>query len=249
VYFRDQDIFGLDRKALLQMRRKMQIIFQDPYGSLNPRITVGGMLKEVLKVHKLAAPEDREDRIREILETVGLAPDHRKRYPHEFSGGQRQRIGIARALSVSPEFIVADEPVSALDVSIQAQIINLLQKLQAQLRLTYLFISHDMSVVKHISNRVAVMYLGRIVELADSEELYSHPLHPYTSSLLSAIPVPDPERKKERVVLKGDVPSPSAPPPGCPFHPRCDKMDAGCKQQIPELKDQGHGHWAACLKV
>jgi oligopeptide/dipeptide ABC transporter ATP-binding protein len=249
MFFRDQDIFGLARAPMLTMRKKMQIIFQDPYGSLNPRITVGGMLREILRVHKLTERRNVGAKVDEILEMVGLAPHHKQRYPHEFSGGQRQRIGIARALSVSPEFIVADEPVSALDVSIQAQIINLLQKLQAQLGLTYLFISHDMGVIRHISNRVAVMYLGRIVEMAACDDLFNHPLHPYTVSLLSAIPVPDPERKRTRIILGGDVPSPAHPPAGCPFHPRCSRKDNTCTHEVPHLKDMGNGHWAACLKI
>jgi oligopeptide/dipeptide ABC transporter ATP-binding protein len=249
VWFKDQDVFALSRPEMLQIRKKMQIIFQDPYGSLNPRITVGGMLKEILRVHHLADRKNVNDKIKEILEMVGLAVQHMKRYPHEFSGGQRQRIGIARALSVAPEFIVADEPVSALDVSIQAQIINLLQKLQEQLGLTFLFISHDMGVIKHISNRVAVMYLGHIVELAESSELFGRPLHPYTISLLSAIPVPDPERKRQRIILGGDVPSPANPPSGCTFHPRCNRRDARCAAEAPLMRDMGNGHWAACWKA
>jgi oligopeptide/dipeptide ABC transporter ATP-binding protein len=249
MFFRDQDVFALARAPLLAIRKKMQIIFQDPYGSLNPRITVGGMLREILRVHQLADRRNVDTRVDEILEMVGLAPHHRQRYPHEFSGGQRQRIGIARALSVSPEFIVADEPVSALDVSIQAQIINLLQKLQAQLGLTYLFISHDMGVIKHISTRVAVMYLGRIVEMASCDDLFGRPLHPYTVSLLAAIPVPDPERRRTRIILGGDVPNPADPPSGCPFHPRCSRKDDVCAREVPQLKDMGNGHWAACLKI
>jgi len=249
VFFKDQDVFTLSRNEMLHIRKKMQIIFQDPYGSLNPRITVGGMLKEILKVHGLADRKNSSEKSQEILEMVGLAAPHMKRYPHEFSGGQRQRIGIARALSVNPEFIVADEPVSALDVSIQAQIINLLQKLQAQLGLTYLFISHDMGVIKHISNRVAVMYLGHIVELAESGELFSRPLHPYTISLLSAIPVPDPERKRKRIILGGDVPSPANPPTGCTFHPRCGRKETRCTVEIPALRDMGNGHCVACHLV
>jgi oligopeptide/dipeptide ABC transporter ATP-binding protein len=220
VRFRGNEISTMERKSLRFLRREMQIIFQDPFGSLNPRMTVGGMLSEALRIHKIARGKEAEDRIHELLRLVGLAPVHANRYPHEFSGGQRQRIGIARALSVNPSFIVADEPVSALDVSIQAQILNLLQDLQEKLGLTYLFIAHALSVVEHISDRVAVMYLGKVVELSPSRDLYRRPLHPYTIALMSSVPVADPRLRKDRVFLEGDVPSPANPPPGCHFHPR-----------------------------
>jgi len=206
------------------------------------------MIAEVLKVHKLATGKNRKERVAQLLDMVGLAPRHANQYPHEFSGGQRQRIGIARALAVSPEFIVADEPVSALDVSIQAQIINLLQNLQEELKLTYLFIAHDLSVVRHISNRVAVMYLGKIVELADSEDLYRNPLHPYTRALMSAVPIPDPKVSKKRIFLSGDVPSPAAAPSGCPFHTRCPEAEDRCRVEPQNLEDRGGGHYVACLK-
>jgi oligopeptide/dipeptide ABC transporter ATP-binding protein len=225
----------------------MQIIFQDPYSSLNPRMTVGGMLSEALKIHNLARGREAKRRIAELLDLVGLAPEHARRYPHEFSGGQRQRIGVARALAVSPKLIVADEPVSALDVSIQAQIINLLRDLQEQLDLTYLFIAHDLSVVEHISDRVAVMYLGKLMEIAPSSELYSSPKHPYTKALLSAVPVPEPGRKSQRTVLKGDVPSPADPPSGCPFHPRCPEAVPECSKALPDARDFGNGHLAWCI--
>lgn len=249
VWFGGEDVLALKHREMKAMRRRMQIIFQDPYGSLNPRMTVGSMVREILSVHNLASKTEMDGRVEEILTTVGLSPAHHTRYPHEFSGGQRQRIGLARALSVSPEFIVADEPVSALDVSIQAQIINLLQKLQADMGLTYLFISHDMSVVRHISTRVAVMYLGRIVEMATTADLYQTPLHPYTKSLLSAIPVPNPQRNRTRIILGGDVPSPSNPPTGCPFHPRCDRKTAICLTERPELQARDTDHVVACHNV
>lgn len=248
--FRGRNVYDMDRDELRQFRRKAQYVFQDPFSSLNPRITVGEALREVLKVHRLA--QGREDeRVAELLRVVGLRPEHAVRYPHEFSGGQRQRIGIARALAVEPDLIVCDEPVSALDVSVQAQVINLLQDLQEELGLTYLFIAHDLSVVEHISDRVAVMYLGRIVELADAESLYRNPLMPYTQALLSAVPIPEPGRKAQRVVLHGDVPSPANPPSGCPFHPRCQHplKDADCARIVPPLADKGGGHFAACIKV
>jgi oligopeptide/dipeptide ABC transporter ATP-binding protein len=227
----------------------MQIVFQDPYGSLNPRMTIGSLLREPLVIHRIAPREELDDRVSELLKTVGLNPTHARRYPHEFSGGQRQRIGIARALAVQPELIIADEPVSALDVSIQAQIVNLMKDLQSRFQLSYLFISHDLRVVRHISDRVAVMYLGKIVEMADKRELYPHPLHPYTEALLSAVPVPDPTARRQRIILTGDVPNPAAPPPGCPFHPRCPRAEARCKTEIPTLEDKGRGHIAACHLV
>ncbi len=247
IKFDGTDVRALSRKGLRAIRRQMQIIFQDPYSSLNPRMTVGGMLSEALKIHKLARGRALRSRIAELLDTVGLRPDYARRYPHEFSGGQRQRIGIARALAVNPRFIVADEPVSALDVSIQAQIINLLQDLQARLGLTYLFVAHDLSVVRHISDRVAVMYLGRIVEIADSKQLYTNPQHPYTMALLSAVPVPDPRRKRSRTVLSGDVPSPANVPSGCPFHPRCPEKEEACSRVVPDLLEVESDHSVACI--
>ncbi len=248
VKFDGIDVLAAGHSELLKLRRRMQIIFQDPFSSLNPRMTVDGMISEVLKVHKLASGKQAHERVGELLEMVGLAPRHADLYPHEFSGGQRQRIGIARALAVSPEFIIADEPVSALDVSIQAQIINLLQNLQDELGLTYLFIAHDLSVVRHISTRVAVMYLGKIVELSSSAILYDDPLHPYTRALMSAVPIPDPKMRKERIILGGDVPSASAIPSGCPFHTRCPECIDECKITVPELEDKGDGHLVSCIR-
>jgi oligopeptide transport system ATP-binding protein len=251
AFFNGRDIFKMDGDELRKMRRRAQIVFQDPFSSLNPRMTVGDMLREVLKVHGIATGEKARRRVAELLSVVGLRPEHEVRYPHEFSGGQRQRLGIARALAVEPDLIVCDEPVSALDVSVQAQVINLLQDLQREFGLTFLFVAHDLSVVEHISDRVAVMYLGRIVELADAMDLYRNPLMPYTQALLSAVPVADPRRKRERIVLQGDVPSPANPPSGCPFHPRCQHplKDADCAKIVPPLADKGGGHFAACIKV
>jgi oligopeptide transport system ATP-binding protein len=247
VWFEDRDVTAMDKVALRAACRDMQIIFQDPFASLNPRMTVASIIGEALSIHKLAqTPQDYEDRIVSLLETVGLNADHMRRFPHEFSGGQRQRIGIARALAVSPKLIVCDEPVSALDVSIQAQVINLLEDLQEKFGLTYLFIAHDLSVVEHISNRVAVMYLGRIVEIASSRALYTDPKHPYTEALLSAVPIPDPSVKRKRIVLTGDVPNPINPPKGCHFHPRCPKAMDRCRNEAPVLRDLGEGHMAAC---
>ncbi|OGK95414.1 MAG: peptide ABC transporter substrate-binding protein [Candidatus Rokubacteria bacterium RIFCSPLOWO2_02_FULL_68_19] len=247
VTFDGKNVTTLDKRALRGLRKEMQIIFQDPYASLNPRMTVGSIVGEALVIHKLAATKrEREERVVKILETVGLSPDHLRRYPHEFSGGQRQRIGIARSLAVNPKFIVADEPVSALDVSIQAQIINLLEDLQKQFGLTYLFIAHDLSVVEHISTRVAVMYLGKIVELAPAKELYTNPKHPYTEALLSAVPIPDPTVKRKRILLEGDVPSPIKPPSGCRFHTRCPIRVPACSEHEQVLKEISPGHWVAC---
>lgn len=240
------DICTASPNTLKALRREMQIIFQDPYSSLNPRMTVGEIVGEPLRLHDLVKGSEREDRVRVLLEAVGLKSDHLRRYPHEFSGGQRQRVGIARALSLEPRFIVADEPVSALDVSIQAQVINLLEDLQEKFRLTYLFIAHDLSVVKHISDRVAVMYLGKIIESAATEELFSNPKHPYTEALMSAVPVADPDYDKKRITLKGDVPSPVDPPAGCTFHPRCSYAQEMCKIDLPEYRDAGSEHFVAC---
>ena len=248
VYFEGQDITSLSQSALRPIRSKMQIIFQDPYSSLNPRMTVQAALSEALRVHGMvSSASEEQERIAALLERVGLRPEHMRRYPHEFSGGQRQRIGIARALAVSPTFIVADEPVSALDVSIQAQIVNLLSDLQEELGLSYLFIAHDLHVVEHVSRRVAVMYLGRVVELASSDQIYSKPRHPYTEALLSAAPEPDPTARKRRLLLEGDVPSPIDPPSGCAFHPRCPIAEKGlCDREVPALRALEPGHEVAC---
>ena len=252
VLFEGQRLNDLSTKEMIPFRRKMQIIFQDPYGSLNPRMTCGDIIGEPLVIHKLTSGKgEYNDRIAELLTVVGLNPYMADRYPHEFSGGQRQRIGIARALAVNPSFIVCDEPVSALDVSIQAQVINLLEELQDQFGLTYLFIAHDLSVVRHISDRVAVMYLGHIVEIADRDELHENPQHPYTKALLSAVPIPDPllEAERERIVLTGDVPSPMNPPEGCVFHTRCPSMIDDCKLDMPELREISPGHYVACIRA
>ena len=250
IHFDGEDVRALAKEPLRKLRRRMQIVFQDPFSSLNPRMTVGASVREGLTIHRLAEGSAADARVRQLLEEVGLRPEHASRYPHEFSGGQRQRVGIARALAVEPKFIVCDEPVSALDVSVQAQVINLLQDLQRAHGLAYLFIAHDLSVVEHIADRVAVMYLGRIVELANADDLYAMPLMPYTQALLSAIPVPDPEAKRARIVLRGDVPSPANPPSGCPFHPRCQhpQKDAACSVIVPPLELKEPHHWAACIK-
>jgi oligopeptide transport system ATP-binding protein len=252
IIFNGQNLGELGSGAMRAMRRDMQIIFQDPYGSLNPRMTCGDIVGEPIIVHKMSSGKgEYRDRVDELMQTVGLNPYMSDRYPHEFSGGQRQRIGIARALAVNPSFIVCDEPVSALDVSIQAQVINLLEDLQEQFGLTYLFIAHDLSVVRHISDRVAVMYLGHIVEVADRTELYENPLHPYTKALLSAVPIPDPviESERERIILTGDVPSPMNPPAGCVFHTRCPIAIDDCQLEVPELREVSKDHWVACIRV
>jgi oligopeptide transport system ATP-binding protein len=247
VRFEGRSVTAMDRAELRAVARDMQIIFQDPYASLNPRMTVGAIIGEALVIHRLAkTPVEHEARVVELLRTVGLNPDYARRYPHEFSGGQRQRIGIARALAVSPKLIVCDEPVSALDVSIQAQVINLLEDLQEQFGLAYLFVAHDLSVVEHISDRIAVMYLGRIVEIAPARELYVAPRHPYSEALLSAVPIPDPSVKRKRIVLQGDVPNPIHPPSGCHFHTRCPKAMARCKTEEPLLREVAPGRMAAC---
>jgi oligopeptide transport system ATP-binding protein len=247
VFFEGKNVTTANKDELRALARDMQIIFQDPYASLNPRMTVSAIIGEALTIHKLTkTTSEYEDRIVQLLETVGLSADHMRRYPHEFSGGQRQRIGIARALAVSPKLIVCDEAVSALDVSIQAQVINLLEDLREQFNLTYVFIAHDLSVVEHISHRVAVMYLGRIVEIASARDLYTNPKHPYTEALLSAVPIPDPTIKRVRIPLQGDVPSPIHPPSGCHFHTRCPIAQAQCKVDKPQLKQTTDGHWVAC---
>jgi oligopeptide transport system ATP-binding protein len=251
ILYNGEHLENLSEKQLLKYRRKMQIIFQDPYASLDPRMTVGDIIGESIDIHNLMSGNERKERIQYLLDVVGLNTEHMNRYPHEFSGGQRQRIGIARALAVQPEFIVCDEPISALDVSIQAQVVNMLEDLQQALGLTYLFIAHDLSMVKHISDRVGVMYLGKMVEIAESNELYSRPTHPYTQALLSAIPLPDPDEAeaRRRIVLDGDVPSPIDPPPGCRFRGRCRYAKEVCKEVTPELKDIGANHLVACHLV
>jgi oligopeptide transport system ATP-binding protein len=247
IQFQGTDVLTLDPGDMRRMRRDMQIVFQDPYASLNPRMTVGTIISEPLIIHGGMSSSERADRVAELLEKVGLSPDYRKRYPHEFSGGQRQRIGVARAIATNPKFLVLDEPVSALDVSVQAQVVNLLQDLQDELGLTYLFIAHDLSVVEHISTRVAVMYLGKIMELADRRALYANPLHPYTKALLSAVPVPDPTVRKTRILLSGDIPTPLNPPSGCVFHTRCPIAQFPiCKDEVPPLIEHQPGHFAAC---
>ena len=249
VFFLGTNILPLGKSEMQHLRREMQIIFQDPYASLNPRLNILSIVAEPLKIHGIGNKTEQKERVADLLRKVGLNPDYMFRYPHEFSGGQRQRLGIARALALNPKLIIADEPVSALDVSVQAQVVNLLQDLQQELGLTYLFISHGLAVVEHISSRVAVMYLGKIVEIASAAELYANPLHPYTQALLSAIPVPDPRHKRERIILKGDVPTPVNPPSGCRFRTRCPAAIKECAEIVPELREIAPGHTAACLRV
>jgi peptide/nickel transport system ATP-binding protein len=247
IRFEGQELTGLSQRELRPLRRRMQLIFQDPYASLNPRMTVRDIIGEPFAIHGLARGREREEKVLALLELMGLPREAMERYPHEFSGGQRQRIGIARSIAMRPDLVIADEPISALDVSIQAQIVNLLVDLQRELNLTYVFIAHDLKIVEYISTRVAVMYLGKIVELADAADLYRRPRHPYTQALLSAVPVPDPDHKKTRIILQGDVPSPLSPPPGCAFHPRCPHAFERCRRETPPLYDLGKGHTAACF--
>jgi oligopeptide transport system ATP-binding protein len=253
VLYDGQDLAELKEDQMRRHRRDLQIIFQDPYASLNPRMTVGSIIAEPLEVHRIGTPKERRERVKDLLNLVGLNPYFINRYPHEFSGGQRQRIGVARALALQPSFIVCDEPIAALDVSIQAQVVNLLEELQDKFGLTYLFIAHDLSMVRHIADRTAVMYLGKIVELAERDELYGNPQHPYARALLSAVPIPDPtkerEREKKRIILEGDVPSPANPPSGCRFHTRCPIAEQRCQEEEPEWRDLGGDHWVACHLV
>jgi len=252
IIFEGEDLAKLDRKGLVAKRARMQVIFQDPYSSLNPRMKVGSIIGEPMKVHGILPDrKQRQERVAELLSVCGLNPKFMDRYPHEMSGGQRQRVGIARALALNPQFIVCDEAVSALDVSIQAQVINLLEDLRDKFNLSYLFIAHDLSVVRHLCHRVAVMYLGKLVELADSDELFEHPKHPYTKALLEAVPIPDPTLEKGRVhrIMQGEVPSPMNPPSGCVFHPRCPLAVDSCKREVPQSRELRHGHWVACPKV
>jgi len=249
VEFEGKNIFEIEKKEMKSLRRNMQIIFQDPYASLNPRKPISDSIMAGLNIHKIGSPRDRVDRVMEILRKVGLEDYHANRFPHEFSGGQRQRIGIARAIALRPKFIICDEPVSALDVSIQSQVLNLLQDLQDEFGLTYLFIAHNLSVVEHISDRVAVMYLGKMVELASRDELYENPLHPYTQALMSAIPIPNPNLKRDRIILKGEVPSPLNPPQGCRFHPRCPVAQERCSMEEPIFDENTDDHWVACINI
>jgi len=249
ILFGEENVVAMPFDEMQRLRREMQIIFQDPYSSLNPRLSIRSIIAEALTIHRIGTKVEQYDRVADLLQKVGLDPKYADRYPHEFSGGQRQRIGIARALALNPKFIICDEPVSALDVSVQAQVVNLLQELQEEFGLTYLFISHGLAVVEHISDRVAVMYLGKIVEICSAEELYANPLHPYTQALLSAIPVPDPKQKRERIVLKGDVPTPINPPSGCRFRTRCPIAIEECAKVVPELRELSPSHFAACIRA